>query len=570
MADIYKVAQSWMSIWVHKGPGVSYARVDVIYGKDNKEYTILERQNKYWLKIGDNRWVCDRDANGTMVMNKTGTSSESVKQEEEKEMEQIDEESYAYIPEFDPIGPDDEFENKLNQGITLKDLRGILGMPYQFMTNVDMRLPTENDSDYTSLIDNASSIGRKYAKEIVSNLPILLMTAGKPVFMGGYSTADKKNILKNYVNIATDSEISNLVFSDDFGKYYSLEYAYNEYFEYVNSMCRYAARMLNVHDAVVDGQKLESRNWASNINENFQRLFSVYRGAVAIYCDSETSISDSFSNGTTTPAIADKINGASDTGRELQFLLGTVKTQTGIAFDKFTDQEELTKNMENMNSFLSSVLGSNGLSSRISSLANSIQTVASGGKIVFPEIWSDSSFSRSYDIKLKLVSPDGDNLSIYLNIIVPIIHLMAFTLPREAKSHAYISPFLVRAFYKGLFNVDMGIITDLSISKGREGAWTPSGIPTMVDISFSIKDLYNELYISNSDKGTNMMNNIMLMDYIGNMCGVNINDVDIYRAIDLWYIQNVKNKITDLFHMKIFGNIDQYISNSALRIFGKF
>ena len=79
---------------------------------------------------------------------------------------------------------------------------------------------------------------------------------------------------------------------------------------------------------------------------------------------------------------------------------------------------------------------------------------------------------------------------------------------REYKrKEEYKSPFLVRAFYKGLFNVDMGIITDLTFTKGKEAAWSKSGIPLTVDVSFTIKDLYNDMYITNMDSMKyNMMN----------------------------------------------------------------
>ena len=110
MAEIYKVAESWMSIWVRNGPGTRYGRIDVIYGRDNKEYKVSERQNKYWLKIGNGRWVCDRDSNGMMVMKKTGTTSSSTVNppSEPEPITQVDEESYAYDPDMDIVTSSDE------------------------------------------------------------------------------------------------------------------------------------------------------------------------------------------------------------------------------------------------------------------------------------------------------------------------------------------------------------------------------------------------------------------------------------------------------------------------------
>ena len=571
MADIYKITESWMGVWVRTGPGTKYSTKGVIYGKDKDEYTVSEVKNKYWLHITKingkkyNGWVCDRDSNDMIVLKKTGTVKEEKKKKDDKETKEVNEESYAYVPDYDIIQTTDtEFSNNLEENLTISNLRGIFGMPYQFMSSADPRVTNKVDS-----------IGRKYAKEIVSNMPLLLMTAGKPVFMGKYSDKDKKTILEKFVKSAAgyESQINNTILNNEnFGKYYSLEYAYNDYFQYVNPMCRIAARIMNLQDVKVDGVKLQSYNWAKNTNENFNKLFSVYKGCTAWYCESETSISDSFSNGTTESMIGSKINSLSDYGREINFLLGTVKSGTGLALDKFTNADNLASNMENVNDFINSTLGNNGLSGIFNSITNSAQTVIAGGKLVFPEIWSESQFSRSYNITLKFVSPDGDDLSVYLNIIVPMLHLLGLVLPREASaSHGYISPFLVRAYYKGLFNVDMGIITDLTFNKGREGAWTASGVPTVVEASFTIKDLYSDMYMTSmKDMKHNMMNNIILMDYISNLCGVNINEVDVYRAIDLFLIQNVKNRVTDTWHMKVWGSLDQWVSNKWQNLFGRF
>lgn len=581
MADIYKIAESWMSVWVRSGPGPKYSRVGIIHGKDNEEYEVTERKNTYWLKIGNDRWVCDRDTNGTMVMLKVSTTTTEKVEAEEVEQtdtteDELDESPYAYFPDTELIMISEDnnksvesvYLSEVENSFSVSNIRGIFGMPYQFMESADTRIA-----------DKEGSIGRKFAKEVIGDMPLLLITPGKPVFMGEYGKKDKERLLEQFIYQSADhtENIKEIVLGKDFGKYYTLEYAYNEYYKYVNPMCRIAARYMNLKDSngdsiKVDGVELESYNWAQNTNDNFHKLFSVYRGCTAWYCDSETSISDTFTNGTGSSKIADSINSVSEYGRELNFLLGTVKSETGVALDKFTNGDNLDANMENVNNFINGALGNNSVGGIFKTLTNSIQTVVAGGKLVFPEIWTDSSFSRSYDISLKLISPDGDDLSIYLNIIVPILHLLGLVLPREAvKSHGYISPFLVRAFYKGLFNVDIGIITDMSITKGKESAWTPSGVPSMVEVRFTIKDLYNDMYMTSMDNmKCHMMNNIILMDYIGNLCGININEPDVYRGIDLYLTQNLKNRITDTWHLNIWGSLDNWVTNAWQKIFGKF
>ena len=569
MADVFMVKETWMSVWVHKGPGTSYAHKGVIHGKDKKKYTVTKRggYKNYWVHLKEiDGWCCTKDANGRDVLKKTKADTKRVAVAATvNNKKTTNEEEYKYIPDNKNLiyTSAAQFESDLEKNFGISNIRGIFGMPYQFMESADPRIET--------VTKRSDSIGRKYAKEIVSSMPLLLIIPGKPVFMSKYSKKERKTMLGKFLGAAAgeESKITDTVFNEKFGKYYSLEYDYNGYFKYVNPMCRIAARVMNLQDKEIDGVKLDAVNWSNKVNENFNKLFSIYRGCTAWYCDSDTSISDSFSNNTTESMIASKINSVSDYGRELNFLLGTVKSETGVALDKFVSEENLTQNMQNVNEFINKTLGNNSVSGIFSSITNSAQTVIAGGKLVFPEIWESSQFSRSYSVHLKLVSPDGDNLSVYLNIIVPMLHLLALVLPRETdNAHGYISPFLVRAFYKGMFNVDMGIVSDLTFNKGKEAAWTAQGIPTIVEVDLTIKDLYNDMYMTSQNQMKhNMMNNIILMDYISNMCGVNINEIDIYRSIDLFLTQNISNRIRDTWRMNTWGASKQWISNKVLNIY---
>jgi hypothetical protein len=72
-------------------------------------------------------------------------------------------------------------------------------------------------------------------------------------------------------------------------------------------------------------------------------------------------------------------------------------------------------------------LGKLGVGSGIvGSLGNKgVSTVTQGGKIIFPEIWANSDYSKSFNLEIKLRSPDNDPLSIFLNIIKPYCKLLA-------------------------------------------------------------------------------------------------------------------------------------------------
>ena len=467
----------------------------------------------------------------------------------------------------------DEYYANLQEGLRVKDLRGILGMPHQFLPITDPRINTSNES---SVVGYNDEFGRVYSEKIIKNIPLLLMTPGVPSFMNSFSEEQKKKVIGKLGNMTTESFES--IFSDNrTGKYYSLKYAYSEYFYYVNAMLRSAAHFLEIQDETIDGKKLGSLNWLYQSSTLGSEIFShgnlanflgPYAGCIAFYADAGTTVDESFSNSTSESQLASTLNGLSDSGRELNYLLGNVGGLAGVNLDLLGSTSSLDTTINDLKSKVETILGSNNVMSNILGKAT---TLFAGGRMVFPEIWSDSSFSRSYSCSMKLVSPSGDKLSIYLNILVPIYHLLGFTLPRQADNQAYFSPFLVRAYYKGLFNVDMGIIQSLSITKGDEGEWTIDGIPTVANISFEIKDLYDDLYMSKQSlkKDYSIMSNIAELDYIANSCGVNVNDQEVMRTIRM-YASLGFSSVTDKVTIGIFGNIAQYFNQKAQNIFGVF
>ena len=309
-------------------------------------------------------------------------------------------------------------------------------------------------------------------------------------------------------------------------------------------MCSTAAYFLNIPNAKIriNGEyvPITEAKW-EDYGKNCFKSISSKRKYVAFYVDSATSASESFSNSTTESQLASKINSFSDTGRELRFLLGTAGGD-----EMLQSQESAIKSaMDTVTDVANKYLKGNQL---FTDIANNFSTIAVGGKLIFPEIWADSEFSTSYDINIKLRTPDCDKLSWFMNIFVPLAHLICLTAPREADSsdaNGYKSPFLVRSFYKGLFNIDMGIVTDLSITKGREKAWTLDSLPTEVDVSMTIKDLYKMMSISSDQSAGAFVNNLSLMDYIANSCGVNINEPDFSRSVEV-YLMLKKQKFSHI------------------------
>ena len=458
-----------------------------------------------------------------------------------------------------------KYLKNLESGLDIKSLRGIMGMPSQLLPSADYRLTT-------------GGFGITYAEKIIKNIPLLLITPGTPSFMSSFSDKDRATVLTSM--FGGDEYSLNKLLENGSGKYYTLKYAYVDYFGYVNTMLRSAAGFLGIGHINVDGARLDSKNWLYNNTtgdtdifgrEGLKKFLGPYAGCIAFYCNGGTDVSDSFSNATVQSQLASQMNGLSDTGRELNFLLGSIGSNTGLGdkLTKFTGAEELQQRIDDVNNTIGGMgLGKNNI---FTNIINKAQTLLAGGKLIFPEIWSDSSFGRSYSCSMKLVAPSGDKVTIFLKILVPIYHLIALTLPRQSDGQAYFAPFLVRAYYKGLFNVDMGIITDLSVTKGSEGEWTLDGIPTVAEISFTIKDLYEGLAMTNdSSLLGGLFANVAEMDYIATSCGINVNDHDIARQAKVFLSLKLNGSIADKVTSGIFGNIAQHFNQRLSNLFGTF
>lgn len=560
MSKSYDITVKGAAVWVRMGPSLDSKPIKLVYKGQKLHAT--ERKGS-WFKHNEGGWSCFYD-NGHPILiidNELDEDSNNVvTQVSNQPINKINSKDGRNGSSSD-VSPDAVArknpiykayqENGVGDSEFIKNCRGIHALPYQYMSNVDMRLP-------------GSKFGCTYAEKIIDRMPLLILSPGKPKFMKDYTDEEKKGVLKDLVGSAV-GVADNLINSKD-GKLYSFEYNYNDYYKYVNSMCSKMSRFLGVHNCTIYGSSAKTFDWKSFANSSF-RNFTSAEECIAFYIDSETQISESFSNNTGESLLANKVNETSDMGQELQYLLGGMSGATGKHFDKLK-AENYDKTLEEFNKFTSkynSLLPGNLMDTINGGLIN----IISGGKMMFPEIWKDSEFSRSYDISIKLKTPDCDNLSWFLNIGVPLAHLIALTAPQQMGHNGYRSPFLVRGYYKGFFNCDMGIITNMSINKGDKGRWTLNGLPTEVEVNLSIKDLYHVLMISLYDSSIlESFSNTAMMDYIGNLCGINMCKPDLRRSIDMFFME-VENKFTRLITFNKFTGVRQSISNLANTLYGR-
>lgn len=425
----------------------------------------------------------------------------------------------------------------------LKSIKGIEGIPYQFMENVDRRVP-------------GASVGRKYAEKIAARVPLLFLTPCNPIFAGDFKDNDKSIIANLLLGGNATVESNDLI--DSIGKYYTLDFAYDEYYQYLNKMLTIVATYMNLQDTVFNGNKIKNTHWGDETNSEFKTFFSSQENVV-FYLDGLTEVSESYSNDTSESSLASQINGFSDTANEIKFLFGN---SGGLAETLMDNAQEVTSSVT---SSLSGLIGSLG-GGIVGSVADKgINTILNGGKIIFPKIWSNSSATKQYSINIKLRSPDHDNLSIFSNIIKPYCRLLCLALPRamDKNANGYTAPFMVKAYSKGIFNIDYGIITSMDVTKGAECCWNDDGLPTQMDITLNIEDLYSALAMSNN--ANSIVRNTSYMDFLAVTAGLNIAHMNIGRKVEMMY-QVVMNNINTLDN-RIFTKFDKRVSSAVGKVY---
>lgn len=420
----------------------------------------------------------------------------------------------------------------------------LFGCPFQFTKTVDFRL--------NSLVD----LGRMYMQNIIAESPIVYFVPGKPNYLAELSDAERKSLTTFFAGRSLEEGDSATLLNDILGgkdvRYFDFVSDYAEYMRYVNLLCRMAAIYIGIGDEKVNGTDIPYKyydwtfykykndykeetntkkksifDWVGqSSNELIENLFGKYK-YVQFYVEPNTSFIESASNNTTQSKIAGMFDTVEGLMKEISFF-------TQAAALKYTDEVRLLamSGMEDINDILFKNTGEN-LFSRILGVA---PNVLNGSNILFPELWGDSSYNKSYNVTINLVSPYGDKESIYLNVIVPLMHLLALCLPKQTTANTFASPFLVKVFAKGWFSCEMGIIDSISIDKAGSGdSWSVHGLANEMKVTLGIRDLYSNLMITNATRPDLFFQNNGLIDFLAVTCGVDITKPNFLLKLETIY-----------------------------------
>jgi len=141
--------------------------------------------------------------------------------------------------------------------------------------------------------------------------------------------------------------------------------------------------------------------------------------------------------------------------------------------------------------------------------------------MIYPKIYQKSDSAMNYHFSVTLTTPYGDPYNYYMNIIVPLMHLIALASPRMVTANSITSPFLVQAFIPGMCTCQLGIISSMQIVKNPSAKHVSvNGFPLDVKVTFTIQELYNSMSISPANDPASFLFNETLNDYMANLGGL--------------------------------------------------
>lgn len=251
---------------------------------------------------------------------------------------------------------------------------------------------------------------------------------------------------------------------------------------------------------------------ATNIFDNYN--------FIQFYCDASSGVSESGDNQTGASKVEGIFDSASDLTKEIAF----IGNSGGLEMEQFLNSVD--KGADAMLANLQKTFDGE-LTGLLGKMTSAATNVVKGDIMIFPEIYQNSKYTKNYNIVIDLRTPYGTKLGYYLNILVPLFHLMCLAMPKQSTANTYAAPFLIKAYYPGVFSCNMGIVSSIQIDKNPSGdAWSVDGFPNEVKVTLNIIDLYSDLSLTPAGDAALFVANSSLIEYICTNCGLNFVNPD--------------------------------------------
>lgn len=271
--------------------------------------------------------------------------------------------------------------------------------------------------------------------------------------------------------------------------------------------------------------------------------------------DPSSGFQETYNNETGTSLLKSAFDNGQDMFKEVAFIVNSGGS------GEYGD--DLASLVDAATESLSTALDGNNVTSILSRILNLTGNVVKGNNVIMPDIYKSSSRPMQYSFTVHLKAPYGNKFGIYMDNLVPLMHLICLAIPKQTTANTYGSPFLVKAYMDGVCNINLGMITDMSVNKSvSEQSWTVDGMPNEIDVQFTITDLYSDLTMSPQENPVLFLQNTSLIEYLSNTCGMSLVTPQISTKIKT-AINTIKNRFTDV-PQNVYNVFQENIS-SAIR-----
>lgn len=271
--------------------------------------------------------------------------------------------------------------------------------------------------------------------------------------------------------------------------------------------------------------------------------------------DPSSGFQESYNNETGTSLLKSAFDNGQDMFKEVAFIVNSGGS------GEYGD--DLASLVNAATESLFTALDGNNVTSILSRILNLTGNVVKGNNVIMPDIYKSSSRPMQYTFNVHLKAPYGNKFGIYMDNLVPLMHLVCMAIPKQTTANTYGSPFLVKAYMDGVCNINLGMITDMTVNKSvSEQSWTVDGMPNEIDVSFTITDLYSDLTMSPQENPVLFLQNTSLIEYLSNSCGMSLVTPQISTKIKT-AINSIKNRFTDV-PQNVYNVFQENIS-SAIR-----
>ena len=201
-----------------------------------------------------------------------------------------------------------------------------------------------------------------------------------------------------------------------------------------------------------------------------------------------------------------KIGGfVEETGKDVGGVLGGILSGAGgMAQSTVAGIEKMLSNMQARS-------GGRGL---IGGGLNVVNKMLAGHRVDFPQIWTNSGFTPSYSMTVRLYNPNPASAEATdRHIVGPLAVLLTLAVPRSDDGRTYSWPFFHTVVGPGLYNLDPAVITNITVVKGGDQQQI-SYRQTMgiVDVRIDFTSLYTSMIVE--EAGSNVTNRPTLRNYL--------------------------------------------------------